>query len=771
MKLLLVEERSIRGAEVEEVDNMWRGYKNYDHYYRCWLTNEIQDWMQEIIDSKPERVQSGKEYMWNIPASFDIETSSYKKFGEKYAAMYLWAFNINGSTLVGRTWNSFVDVIDYVKESLHTEQTTLVIYVHNLGYEFQWMRKWFDWVDVFALKERRPVHATMVGGIEFKCSYFLSNYALAYIGENLIKKYNVTKDVGAVDYSILRTSLTDLSEEEIWYNVHDTQVVTSYIQEKIENEGGLQRIPLTNTGYVRQYCRDFCFTQMQKNEKLIRKIKARYHERMESLKITSQCEYDQLREAFGGGFTHAAPLHSGKVCDNVGSADLASSYPAVMVMKKFPMGRGTFIGKCDEEDISWLTNTGWCSLFTIKMYNMTPKFIYENYISVSHCQELSKDAVVNNGRVSSASICQLTVTEQDWDIIQKCYEWDSNEFHNLRIYPADYLPRPFILSILHLFANKTSLKGVEGKETEYMVSKHMINASYGMSVTNIIRDLYDYSNSDGWLTNKADVKDQLNRYNNSYNRFLFYGWGVWVTAHARHNLWDAIFEFGSDFVYADTDSIKGLNFENHELFFNLYNLNIRTQLQKMCKYWHIDYDLCQPKTKKGVKKLIGVWEIEETYKHFKSIGAKRYIYEYEDGFLNFTISGVNKKYGVPYLLREFSNSMFAEEYRLAYNPTFAEKEESKEALDKILKLHSDGIIDYEQIFEVFNEGLYFPPEATGKQTLTYIDEPQIDIVKDYQGHKSPVYELSSIHMEPQSYYMSQTVEYTRFLRGFQDASI
>ena len=57
---------------------------------------------------------------------------------------------------------------------------------------------------------------------------------------------------------------------------------------------------------------------------------------MKSLQITSKCEYDQLKWAFAGGFTHAAPKWSGNVCQEVGSVDLASSYPAVMVMKKFP---------------------------------------------------------------------------------------------------------------------------------------------------------------------------------------------------------------------------------------------------------------------------------------------------------------------------------------------------------------------------------------------------------------------------------------------------
>ena len=748
----------------------WQGYKNYDHY---WLVNQRGLWMNEIKESNPELIPYGKKYMWNIPASFDIETSSYKKLGVKMATMYVWSLNINGSTLVGRTWNEFVDTIEYVKVHMHTDKNILIIYVHNLPYEFQWMRNWFEWEEVFAVKERRPIHATMVGGIEFKCSYILSNYALAYIGRKLIRKYKVTKDVGAIDYSLTRHWLTNLTSEEIWYNVHDNQVVTSFIQEKIENEGGINNIPLTNTGYVRRYCRDFCFTQMEEDEKLIKKIRARYHERMKSLQIVSECEYDQLKDAFGGGFTHASPRWSGRVMYNCGSADLASSYPAVMVMKKFPMGRGTFIGDCDEEDIDWLTNNNYCSIFTVKFQGLNQTFINENYISQSHCSILSKDAVINNGRVASADECQLVVTEQDWDIIRRTYEWDSVEMHNLRIYPADYLPRPLILAILHLFENKTSLKDVEGKETEYMVSKNMINAAYGMSVTAIIRDLYEYSGTDGWLTNKANVYEQLNRYNKSFNRFLFYGWGVWVTAHARHNLWEAILEFGQDYVYSDTDSIKGMNFDKHEYFFKLYNFNIRTQLLNMCKYWKIPFELCTPKTVKGKKKMIGVWEREEDYARFKTLGAKRYIFEHLDGKLYFTVSGVNKKYGMPYLLKSFANDNYADLYRVAYNPTSDEEDEhlDTKAFEKILELHNAGEIPYESVFDEFNDGLYFPSDSTGKQTLTYIDNPTSDICTDYTGKKAGVYELSSIHMEPQSYYMSQTIAYKRFLAGFMDASI
>ena len=749
----------------------WEGYKNYDHYYQ-WVNPS--DRYAFIKECKSMVLPITKKKTYNIPCSFDIETSSFYREGHKKATMYLWSFCFNGSTILGRKWKDFQELISLIASEFHTKKYKLIIYVHNLAYEFQWMRGWFNFTEVFATKERRPIHATLPNGIEFKCSYILSNYALSYIGEKLLKRYQVQKDVGALDYSLIRHSKTALTDTEIWYSAHDVQVVCSYIQEKIEDEGGIDNIPLTNTGYVRRYCREFCFYQQETDPKLARKVSAKYHERMKSLEIQSQMEYDQLHQAFSGGFTHAGPTWSGVTLLNVGSADEASAYPASMVLDKFPMGTGIFVGNITEHQLDVLISKGNCVLFTVLLKNVTPKFIYENYISISKCIRHSDNIVVNNGRVSSADFLQITITEQDWDIIKRCYDFDPPEIYSARYYPADYLPRPFIMSILHLFANKTSLKDVEGKETEYMVSKNMINSAYGMSVTNIIRDIFEYSNTSGWNTEGADTEEQLLKYNTNHNRFLFYAWGVWVTAHARHHLWDAIFEFGEDFVYADTDSIKGLNFEKHKNFFIRYNLHIQAKIIRMCNVMHIDKSLCMPKTKDGKTKVIGVFEMEESYKTFKTIGAKRYMYEYENGELLFTVSGVNKYIGMPYLLHEYTPYKSDEDlefFKLAYSNNPALRSESKKAMAKLRDLRLSGKINYDPIFDAFSEGLYFPPKFTGKQTLTYIDKPFATICEDYVGQPMAICERSAIHMEPQAYYLSRSAEYIKFLEGYRDASI
>ena len=102
-------------------------------------------------------------------------------------------------------------------------------------------------------------------------------------------------------------------------------------------------------------------------------------------------------------------------------------------------------------------------------------------------------------------------------------------------YRKEYLPTEFINSILHLYEMKTKLKGVKGKEVEYLNSKEMLNSCYGMCVTNPLRDEI-LCDGESWdvehLTGEKQL-EMLNKYNDSKNRFLFYPWGIYVTAFAR----------------------------------------------------------------------------------------------------------------------------------------------------------------------------------------------------------------------------------------------
>ena len=657
---------------------------------------------------------------YNVPAGFDIEVSSFyqgeKKPENKRGIMYIWQFGIFNLVTTGRTWKEFEVLISMVQKILSlNENRRLVVYVHNLPYEFQFIRKHFDWDEVFILTERKPVYAT-TGGIEFRCSLKLAGgKALANVAKDL-QKYKVEKAVGNLDYEQIRTPLTPLTEKELLYCENDIRVILCYIQEKIEQDGDITKIPLTNTGYVRNYCRKECYSRWKPYRKV-----------MESLTLEAD-EYSQLKRAFQGGFTHANAHYVGKVLDKVGSHDFTSSYPAVMVLEKFPMAKAEYISNgINESELMELLITR-CCLFDIEIWGLMPKLFHEHPISRYKCP-VCENAIVDNGRIVMAEHIITTITEQDFFVYTEFYTWDRIEIKNLRTYQKNYLPKNFVQSVLNLYEKKTVLKDVEGEEVNYMISKNMINAAYGMMVTDPIRDELMYSDNT-FYTIPKNIAEGIDKYNTNIRRFLFYPWGVWVTAYARANLFSGIVEMGDDYVYSDTDSIKSINTERHEDYYNSYNAQILDKIELASQYHNLDKSLFAPYTKKGKQKIIGVWDDEGVYDKFKTLGAKRYL----------TMKGVQSTEPKYMITLAGSNKKKTMEYLVGTGDPFGK----------------------------FTDGLSIPPENSGRLILTYIDNETTGTVVDMLGVPYEYHELSSIHMEKSEYNLSMSEEFVRYLEGLRD---
>ena len=639
---------------------------------------------------------------------------------EKCSLMYVWQLAINGRTIIGRTWEEFIYVCNKISEYMKLkDDRRIIIWVHNLAFEFQFMREFFTWEKVFAVAPRKPIYALTDIGIEFRCSYILSNYSLATVAKNLTK-YKVQKLVGELDYTQIRTPATLLTENEYKYCINDVLVVSAYIKEEIEHEGSITKLPYTCTGYCRNYVRNKCLTA--KGAKKKKEQFKRYHDMIKHLKLTPT-EYKQLQRAFMGGFTHCSARFSGSVQENVDSFDFTSSYPAVLLSERYPMSKGETVKINTPDELKHNLDL-YCCLFDVQFFGLEPVMINENYIPVSKCHNTEK-VIVNNGRVVSADTLIMTITDIDFKIIEKTYRWKSMKIGTFRRYQRGYLPKEIIMSILTLYQDKTRLKGVDGKEVEYLKSKGLLNSVYGMMVTNIMRELNEYIDGT-WETEYPDEEKAIKKYNNSKKRFLFYPWGVWCTAYARYNLWTGILAFGDDYIYSDTDSLKVLHADKHKEYIEEYNNTIITKLYAMADHYGIDHSLLCPKTIKGVEKMIGVWDWEtkdHKYDKFKSLGAKRYMI-LSNGELSITVSGVNKKVAVPYLIDKYG---------------------------------IDGS------FNAFTEGLNIPGDYTGKLTHYYIDEPRSGIVTDYQGVEFDFSAPSGIYLEKASYDFDIAAEYIDYL--------
>lgn len=654
----------------------------------------------------PTIVTNKRITYFNVPAAFDIEVSSFYQDGEKRACMYVWQFGILNWVTYGRTWGEYKSFLRVLSTILGlNENRRLVIYIHNFAYEFQFMRKRFMWDKLFFLEERKPVYG-IVGGFEYRCSLKLSSKSLAKVGEDL-QKYKTNKKKGDLDYSLVRTSSTPLTDVELGYCEADIRVLLAYIQEKIETDGDISLIPLTNTGYVRNFCRKVCFQRYQKYRGLMSEL------------ILEPDEYIQLKRGFCGGFTHASAKYSGLKLNNVGSFDFTSSYPAVMLAEKFPMSKSKLIEHIDTEEQLFKYLNKYCCLFDVELVNITPKVDYDHPISFSKLIDV-KSPVIDNGRIVSAEKLTITCTEQDFFVFLAFYNWDEIHIKRFRIYEKGYLPTPFVKSILELYKRKTTLKDVEGEEVNYMISKNMLNSAYGMAVTDIVRNEIGYNN-DEYSSTKPDIEEAIKHYNNGKRRFLFYPWGVWVTAYSRANLFSGILACGNDYIYSDTDSIKILNPDSHWDYINAYNEQIKQKLLKAAEFHKLNPDDFSPVNKNGKSKPIGVWDYEGSYDRFKTIGAKRYIVQREDNYF-LTVAGVNKALARDYIVKTCDDPL-------------------------------DGLHD----------GLCVPAEYSGRLTLTYIDEPVSGTIRDYLGNIGEYNELSCIHMEPSEYELTLSDEYKAFL--------
>lgn len=688
--------------------------------------------------------RSGKKNhrVYDNAVALDIEVSSFYDGEAKKACMYVWSFMVNDIFIYGRTWPEYVDFINKLKAAYQlNKDKKLIIYVHNLSYEFQFIKCWFEWSTVFCLKEYDVLKAIDIDeGIEYKCSYKLSGMSLDMLAKSLTT-IKIKKFKGDLDYNLNRHCQTPLTDEEFNYIYNDVAIVCAYIKEQIAQYKYIWKIPLTNTGRVRQFCKDGTVYYQGKRKKYLNRS---YRYLISTLTLEPH-EYDRLKEAFQGGFTHGNLIYNGQILKDVTSFDFTSSYPAVMVCEKYPMSKGQLVKVSSVKELEDLFNE-YCVMMYIRYTNIKEKpDVYENYLPQHKCQ-FNGDYQINNGKVIKAEQLTTCITDRDYLIVKAFYDYDSIQLGEVWIYEKQYLPKEFVKCVIDLYKDKTTLKDVEEKAKEYLLKKSMLNSCYGMAVTDIVRAVITLT-EEGYEKTLPDVSEVVDKYNNTFDRFLYYPWGVWVTAYARYNLFTAIWSCDNDYIYTDTDSIKLINYPAHEAYFKAYNAQNEEKMIKALKYNGIEPEAYKPSTIKGEVKPLGVWDFDGFYNYFKFLGAKRYMTmkRHLIGPHGTCPLAFYHKIGV-------FNCAWFEEYTL----TVAGLSKTLGLKEIIRQAESTS---YRDIFNVFKIGLKVGSDQTGKNTHTYIEEHIKGELIDYRGIKGPYEEKSYIHLEPTPFEMSISEEY------------
>ena len=572
--------------------------------------------------------------------TFDIETSSYYILnGKVYPAitydnlsdkekekcikrshMYIWMFGINDIVYYGRTWDELKLFLKRLDDHI---SDTKYVFIHNLAFEFQYLKSNFHFDEVSARKSHKVIFAIMRDyNIILKCSYMMSNVALKY----LPKMFNlpVEKKVGDLDYSLIRNPNTPMSDIELGYCEYDCLVLYHYILKELEVYDDVKHIPTTNTGKVRRELQDLVRTNFKYKRVVNKAIN------------TNPIIYNRLCEAFLGGYTHANWIYADEVLKNVDSYDIASSYPYVLVTQKYPNNEFKPCNIKKREDMSKRL----AYLLVVKFTNVKSKY-FNNFISASKCRNL-KGAKYDNGRLISAAEFEITLTDIDFYFYLDTYEC---EYEILECYYSSmsYLPKTLIEFILDKYVGKTELKGVDGREMEYGRIKGMYNSIYGMSVTNNIRDDVIYDDAIGiWSEVPLDNETIIKKLESEKKKsFLSFAYGVWVTAYARDNLLRRVIANDDYVVYCDTDSCKLVDGYNKDVFTE-YNKQVEDRINFVCRVLKLNVNKYAPYDIKGNKHMMGLFEKECNYDEFITQGAKKYAYKI-DGKIHITVAGIPKQ--------------------------------------------------------------------------------------------------------------------------------
>lgn len=666
---------------------------------------------------------SKKVYSTNylkIGCAFDIETTSYysEKYDKDLATMWIWQAALDQDTIIGRTWEEFQSFIEIINKYAEENGGTILVMVHNLSFEFQFIKSLFDWnikeksgyPDIFAKDDRTILYAKYKN-IEFRDTLALTSMGLARLQKNY--GLEVGKLKGDLDYSVMRhseTKASSITNKELAYCINDVQVLSDFFYKYIVPEylKHGERIPLTSTGEVRLDIKK-AFNELPKEEK--KKLRRRIRNAQPSEVI-----YKFWRNyLFRGGLVHAQTL----LCNNVSdegfdSYDLKSAHPSHMLQDKFAWkfnrkNKSLFLKVLEE------ARTGEYGFFGIfKFYNIYASG-FHSLESKNKIIEMSEDAVFENGRLVSCSFLKVALIELDWFNYEDLYEWESFECTVLYESKLEPLPDYIRKTLCKYFEIKESLP--EGPERNK--SKRRLNGIFGMAATSLPERevVYNKDSNEMELSSMERTYDELIQ-----NLIMLPQWAIYTAAYTRRDIVKSIVGSsnvegcGADSLYYDTDSNKILHPEEHEAFFEAFNAEKIKKNESMEIY---GYD---PK----IFRLLGCFIKEYSGTRWKVLGCKRYLVEH-DGKTQVTIAGCVKG-----------------------------------SLEKYCEKNE---ID---IWEFFSDDMTLPAGDSEKKTTVYYDHEFEDELTDFEGNTAKIKEGSCVAIIDIPFSMSMEDEFVSRIAYLQN---
>lgn len=569
---------------------------------------ELIQFINDIVFSHDEKTLSQRgQKIYTLKCSYDIETTNIQEI--KKAFCYIQMFAINEFQIIFRYWNEFEFLIQCLNNSLKRKNknshSNIIVWVANLGFEFQFFRKHIKVDSVFARTKRNPIKVV--------CDFIEFHDALLISGQGGLKQLAKTycktqKLTGDLDYNVIRNYKTKLSKDEIQYCLNDVVILTEFADYIFKTFKSQNYIPLTQTGIVRKDCKKRFGKNIMKHKEYIK-----------SCYFKENTYKYFMKYLFRGGYVHSNAIFTNKIIEDVKCVDFTSSYPAVMNQCYYPI---TKFEKVDILTFSELKDK--CYILQITFSNL--ENVNGHSLESTHkvIKYNEKKTLFDNGRIFSTDD-EITVllTEIDLSLYKKFYKWKKYKIQLCLQSERGRLPTQLLENLNNEYFNKCNLKKQGLDDTiEYKISKSRVNSHYGMCVTRLNFTEIEYINED-WKEKETNKNyDELIK-----SEFLLAQWGIYITAWARYNLLSVVAKM-ENVIYCDTDSIYYINSNKNKMIIENYNQNILKK-NKLLFNSDLFYDL-------------GQFSEDGEYQLFKTLGCKRYVAIDKKGKIKQTISGLKK---------------------------------------------------------------------------------------------------------------------------------
>lgn len=613
-------------------------YKYRNRLIPCFdYMNAPYDLIKKCARSGAKSGRDRRQYLHQVVA-LDIETTAYFEDAIERRAMFHWQVSYNNEYLItGRTMHDLLQFLRRLADTLPGKIITII--VQNLSYEnmflCQALHEEFGDLKYFMLASRK-VQSFECENLRFVDTAVMSGLSLEKMSEDYDLYYK--KAAGDFDYNKLFSVADPLDIVEFGYCVLDVFSLVDYWHTVQKLRGyTTARMPITKTSFIRVPLRSEMMHGYYFNGRKycdwIRTIQNDYN--------TYKC----LRQQFAGGIVVLNAGYHGRILSgDIRCRDFTSSYPYVMSHPDFyyPMTAYQDFGALDLDDskqrdrfINLLKNK--CCLFKVIFYDFQLKETTPAaFVSASRC-EYVMNGIKHNGKVCAADMLVKYVNEVEFADICARYEFSDIVIEDMKVARRGMLPDKIIEWIRRLFNAKTQLKGIEGKELEYLLSKGDLNGLYGMMAMDPLRESFEFSFDEmagepEELT-EDEKKKKYEKAVNSRNNFLNYAWGCYVTTWARHNLLKAmdIANQNGGWIYSDTDSVYYFSDPEIEKAFDEWNETLTSGA------------ISARSETTGKISTLGEMTPDGCYTKFLGYGAKKYWLETPDGKIKMTVAGVPKR--------------------------------------------------------------------------------------------------------------------------------